>query len=88
MAELQELYLRFSIKWGGYPNSWMVFLMEHPIKMDDLPQTILNGFVKSRNEGNHRNHSNYWAEIEPTHYAGWWFGTFFIFPYIGNNHPN
>ena len=18
----------------------------------------------------------------------WWFGTFFIFPYIGNNHPN
>jgi hypothetical protein len=19
---------------------------------------------------------------------GWWFGTFFIFPYIGNNHPN
>ena len=21
-------------------------------------------------------------------YSGWWFGTFFIFPYIGNNHPN
>ena len=20
--------------------------------------------------------------------AGWWFGTFFIFPYIGNSHPN
>ena len=20
-------------------------------------------------------------------WAGWWFGTFFIFPYIGNNHP-
>jgi len=20
--------------------------------------------------------------------AGWWFGTFFIFPYIGNNNPN
>ena len=20
--------------------------------------------------------------------AGWWFGTFPIFPYIGNNHPN
>jgi hypothetical protein len=19
--------------------------------------------------------------------SGWWFGTFFIFPYIGNNHP-
>ena len=20
--------------------------------------------------------------------SGWWFGTFFIFPYIVNNHPN
>ena len=20
--------------------------------------------------------------------SGWWFGTFFFFPYIGNNHPN
>jgi len=20
--------------------------------------------------------------------AGWWFGTFFIFPKFGNNHPN
>ena len=20
--------------------------------------------------------------------TSWWFGTFFIFPYIGNNHPN
>ena len=20
--------------------------------------------------------------------TGWWFGTFFVFPYIGNNHPN
>ena len=23
-----------------------------------------------------------------TKLSGWWFGTFFIFPYIGNNHPN
>ena len=23
-----------------------------------------------------------------TFYTGWWFGTFFIFPYIRNNHPN
>ena len=20
--------------------------------------------------------------------SGWWSGTFFIFPYVGNNHPN
>jgi hypothetical protein len=23
-----------------------------------------------------------------TYITGWWFGTCFIFPYIGNNHPN
>ena len=22
------------------------------------------------------------------HWSGWWLGTFFIFPYIGKNHPN
>ena len=21
-------------------------------------------------------------------FTGWWFGIFFIFPYIGKNHPN
>jgi hypothetical protein len=25
---------------------------------------------------------------EPQSSSGWWFGTFFIFPYIGKNHPN
>ena len=24
----------------------------------------------------------------PQRTTGWWFGTFFIFPYIANNHPN
>ena len=27
---------------------------------------------------------SYWMH----HFSGWWFGTFIIFPYIGNNHPN
>ena len=26
--------------------------------------------------------------VEHISYSGWWFGTFFYFPYIGNNHPN
>ena len=26
--------------------------------------------------------------VNPIINPGWWFGTFFIFPYIGNNHPN
>ena len=28
------------------------------------------------------------APWSPTFISGWWFGTFFIFPYIWNNHPN
>ena len=30
------------------------------------------------------NHTKYPSVI----YTGWWFGTYFIFPYIGNNNPN
>ena len=37
--------------------------------------------VQARNEG--------WLTLFYYHFlAGWWFGTFFMFPYIGNNHPN
>ena len=32
-------------------------------------------------------HATFWF-IRWSWVAGWWFGTFFIFPYIGNNHPN
>ena len=36
--------------------------------------------------------SDWWADCRaksgPKWTSGWWFGTFFIFPYIGNNHPN
>ena len=27
-------------------------------------------------------------KIPKENHAGWWFGTFLIFPYIGNDHPN
>ena len=42
-------------------------------------------------------HSSHWANSlrsgkSPSFigksFTGWWFGTFFIFPYIGNHHPN
>ena len=29
-----------------------------------------------------------WCRLLCHWLTGWWFGTFFIFPYIGNNHPN
>ena len=29
-----------------------------------------------------------WETSMSASLTGWWFGTFFIFPYIGNNHPN
>ena len=30
----------------------------------------------------------HWLKKIPTNISGWWFGPFFIFPYIGNNPPN
>ena len=37
-----------------------------------------------------KNRSNciYFTILYKYSISGWWFGTFFIFPYIGNNHPN
>jgi hypothetical protein len=32
--------------------------------------------------------SNEMIHFHPFSTAGWWFGTCFMFPYIGNNHPN
>ena len=29
-----------------------------------------------------------WLQLVNYIYTGWWFGTFFIFPYVGNNTPN
>ena len=37
---------------------------------------------------NSPHHLELYHVIHITSYSGWWFGTFFIFPYIGNNHPN
>ena len=31
---------------------------------------------------------NNWLEAPATYNTAWWFGTFFVFRYIGNNHPN
>ena len=28
------------------------------------------------------------VQFQGPKFAGWWFGTCFICPYIGNNHPN
>ena len=30
----------------------------------------------------------WWMDLAWDIWSGWWFGTFFCFPYIGNNHPN
>jgi hypothetical protein len=51
--------------------------------MGKLQENILGSrrIPKIRSRVGEGNHS------EPT-IPGWWLGTFFIFPYIGNNHPN
>ena len=37
--------------------------------------------------GHHWHHANFNC-CQNISISGWWFGTCFIFPYIGNNHPN
>ena len=50
------------------------------------------GFNVFQPTGNYYVHCYVRFDFELVHLfscpSGWWFGTFFIFPYIGNNHPN
>ena len=48
------------------------------------------GFLSHRCHGSHGSHGSRNAKTEGDYHpiTGWWFGPFFIFPYIGNNHPN
>ena len=53
-----------------------------------LPNPLLLVIGSARRSFRHENSwkkQPWFGESRPT---GWWFGTFFIFPYIGNNHPN
>ena len=43
-------------------------------------------FFTHETVGNHRKNSDQ-TSITGSIMAGWWFGTCFIFPYIGKNHP-
>ena len=43
-------------------------------------------FFTHETVGNHRKNSDQ-TSITGSIMAGWWFGTFFIFPYIRKNHP-
>ena len=60
----------------GTPKSsfWVAFaILNHPaIGLPPFWETLMSGKRKTMSWG----------------IPGWWFGTFFIFPYIGNNHLN
>jgi hypothetical protein len=49
-----------------------------------LPLVVLGSVSLSRPEPKPAHYEGAISDIK----TGWWFGTFFIFPYIGNNHPN
>ena len=61
---------------------WIGFLRESSQEIMDFPMKNEGGSTVSL------------LPTKPIHWTsnesntGWWFGSFFIFPYIGNNHPN
>ena len=76
--------LHFSLMW-----KLRVFL-QCSILISDLPQTDCRSVLQRLRTCTHVTRNGYPAVIKHCNgqFPGWWFGTFFIFPYIGNNHPN
>ena len=63
----------------GSSSWWMPFGSIGALVMTDVVLGSMEGKMKWR---------KIWEYNMGQYGTGWWFGTFFIFPYIGNNHPN
>ena len=63
--------------------------LKHQARHWDLaPKMAGDGSKESFADVESMFHSDWALETAARTKSGWWFGTFFIFPYIGNNHPN
>ena len=95
LVNVYSLLLKMAIEivWNSWftPQKWwfsIVFCMftrgytvedgDHPIKLSNDHREDFC-MAKGRKDDTHTSRSVT---------TGWWFGTFYIFPYIGNNHPN
>ena len=63
-------------------NMARIWSDEHPGKT--VFRILLGAFLAGRNDDS----ANPKLWFDEQKLSGWWFGTFFIFPCIGNNHPN
>ena len=84
----------------GFPLFFMASWVEHrrqqqvqQLQLQEHLRAVWNSAeLRKRNvAGLHPTDINWSWCIPPIFYytiSGWWFGTSFIFPYIGNNHPN
>ena len=73
----------------GLPDAWNLIIetdLGSPISSTYLPCPWRSWSIQSLSK---RSSLFLWFLTRATpHLSGWWFGTFYIFPYIGNNHPN
>ena len=73
----------FRTGWRTTTNrTWLLLIKNHP----------LTGFLVDKPPGDwmtkHCDFFDTMIIVTLSTMTGWWFGTFFIFPYIGNNHPS
>ena len=82
------------------PIVWMNMFSSsvRPYLSGQASSTPFVGFFRENHQpANHGLHMLWYMRVGPVMFPqsaksitmpGWWFGTFFIFPYIGNNNPN
>ena len=91
-----QLFDVFRLRWGR----WMVFYEVHrnfrdhcntfsgTSWMDGVAGNALSCACTGGNERKSQVFTLFCSTTQRKTWSGWWFGTFFIFPYIGNNHSN
>ena len=92
--ELSKLFLKSRNNIPTYPNKGhFPTLPQHPAARYAGAYALSKVMMRSWN-WLERAHWDLWCSALPVPCvglqtpSGWWFGTFFIFPYIGNNNPN
>ena len=81
-----SFYLSFT-KFQSQCQSQQIRHITYPESKRVMPSELISRTHSDEWRALGRCAGNNWFHDVP-YMSGWWFGTFFIFPYIGNNHPN
>ena len=83
----KQKFLKEYKNWLVVSNMTFIFHFIYGIILP-IDELIFFKMLKATNQIKYDLYNGYFIGYRSNMIADWWFGTFFIFPYIGNNNPN